>query len=140
MSDAEAPRIGAIEWCDLTVPNAAELQPFYREVVGWDVQEHAMDGYADYVLQTPGSGDAVAGLCHARGSNAKLPAQWLLYVRVADVEASAARCVELGGEVLDGPRPMGGLLFCALKDPAGACLALVSDLAASSERKDAAAD
>ena len=68
----------------------------------------------------------MAGLCHAQGTNQDLPPQWLLYVRVENVEASASRCQELGGEVLDGPRMMGKELFCALRDPAGAVLGLVS--------------
>ncbi|MBL6719871.1 MAG: VOC family protein [Planctomycetes bacterium] len=128
------PALGAIEWCDLTVPDAAALRPFYEQVVGWQVSEHSMGDYADFVLS--GEDGAVAGLCHARGSNANLPAQWLLYVRVADVDASARRCEELGGKVLDGPRPMGGLRFCAIQDPQGACLALIADERASDSRKD----
>jgi predicted enzyme related to lactoylglutathione lyase len=67
----------------------------------------------------------VAGVCHARGANANLPAQWLVYVQVEDVEASARRAAELGGAVVDGPRGMGSLRFCVIRDPAGAVLALV---------------
>ena len=66
----------------------------------------------------------MAGICHARGSNANLPAQWLMYVVVEDVEASARHCVELGGELLDGPRELGGGRFCVIRDPAGAVCAL----------------
>ena len=93
-----------------------------------------MGDYADFVLS--GEGGAAAGLCHARGANAGMPPQWLLYVRVADVDASAARCQELGGRVLDGPRSMGGHRFCAVQDPAGACLGLIADAPASDSRKD----
>ena len=38
MSDTEnaGPKIGAIEWSDLTVPDAESLSDFYCDVVGWD--------------------------------------------------------------------------------------------------------
>ena len=72
----------------------------------------------------PGSGECVAGICHARGSNAELPPQWLMYVTVEDVDRSAARCTELGGQVLVGPKPLAGGRFCVIRDPAGAVCAL----------------
>ncbi|NND81012.1 MAG: VOC family protein [Gammaproteobacteria bacterium] len=120
-------KIGAIEWFDLTVPDAQGLSAFYAQVVGWQPQPVSMGDYDDYNMTQPDSGDTVTGVCHARGSNANLPAQWLMYARVADVEASAQRCIELGGEVLDGPRTMSGSNFCVIRDTAGAVLALVSD-------------
>ncbi len=119
------PGVGDVTWRDLTVPDADQVSTFYSEVVGWQIQPHDMGGYSDYEMNAPGRG-CVAGICHARGQNQNMPAQWLIYITVADVAASAARCVELGGTVLDGPRPMGGQQFCIIRDPAGAVAALVS--------------
>ncbi len=48
-----------------------------------------------------------------------------MYVKVDDVAASVAKCTELGGTVLDGPRVMGPMQFCCVQDPAGAVLGLV---------------
>lgn len=128
MSESKkAPAItGAVEWCDLTVPDAEGLSNFYCDVVGWGKSPVSMGDYDDYSINLPASGDTIAGICHARGSNEKLPPQWLMYVRVEDVAISANRCVELGGKVLDGPREMGGSNFCVIRDPAGAVLALLS--------------
>jgi predicted enzyme related to lactoylglutathione lyase len=83
-----------------------------------------MDGYSDFMMMPPGSADAAAGICHARGSNADLPAQWLLYIVVADLDDSAASCVELGGAIVSGPRPLSGGRICVIRDPAGAVCAL----------------
>jgi len=47
-------------------------------------------------------------------------------ITVADADASAAACVELGGELVDGPRDMGGYRFCVIRDPAGAVAGLIS--------------
>lgn len=63
---------------------------------------------------------AVAGICHARGSNADLPPQWLLYFVVEDLDAAVAACTERGGEVVVAPRGLAGGRFGVIRDPAGA--------------------
>ena len=126
MSEAKKPEIGSINWRDLTVPNADELRLFYTQVVGWKSTPCAMGDYEDFNIHAPDSDKVVAGICHARGVNAKIPPQWLVYITVADVDASAAICVDLGGEVIDGPRDMGDWRFCIVRDPAGAIAGLIS--------------
>lgn len=124
-------QIGAIEWCDLTVDAADDVKDFYCNVVGWQASPVSMGDYDDFTIIQPSSGEhegaTVAGICHARGTNSQIPAQWLMYVRVASVASSVKQCIAMGGEVLDGPRPMAGGDFCVIRDPAGAVLALVSD-------------
>ena len=124
MSDPSHPTPGAILWRDLTVPDAEAVRAFYEAVVGWTSAPVDMGGYSDFNMIVPASGEVVAGICHARGANAGLPAQWLVYVSVEDVDASAARCAALGGEVLSGPKAMGNGRLCVVRDPAGAVVAL----------------
>nr|MBA2257544.1 VOC family protein [Acidobacteriota bacterium] len=50
--------------------------------------------------------------------------QWLIYIVVDDVPRAAAECTALGGQVLDGPRPMASGSFCVIRDPAGAVCGL----------------
>lgn len=109
MSDENKPemKIGAIEWCDLTVKDAKKVSDFYSNVVGWESGPVSMGEYDDFNMNRPDTGNTVAGVCHARGSNSNLPSQWLMYVRVENVEKSATRCKESGGNVLEGPRSMG---------------------------------
>ncbi|HEV8201307.1 MAG TPA: VOC family protein [Candidatus Polarisedimenticolia bacterium] len=126
MSDKHRPRIGAIAWIDLTVEAAQEVRDFYREVVGWTAGDVEMGGYADFTMHPPGGGDPIAGICHARGANAGLPAQWLIYVTVADLDRSVAKCHARGGSVLVGPRGMGSAgRYAVIRDPAGAVAALI---------------
>ena len=124
MSDAGKPAPGTIVWRDLTVENAEAVRDFYKLVVGWDSKPEDMGGYEDYHMIAPSTGDSVAGICHARDTNADLPAQWLVYVIVEDVDACAMKCREAGGEVVAGPRDMDEGRFCVIRDPAGAVLAL----------------
>jgi predicted enzyme related to lactoylglutathione lyase len=119
--------LGRVEWLDLTVHDGRRLRDFYSEVVGWKAADVDMGMYSDYNMNLPESGETIAGICHARGQNAGLPSQWLVYVRVASVHEAAETCRQKGGEVLDGPKRMGSSDICVIKDPAGAVMALLSD-------------
>ena len=124
------PAVGSIGWADLTVPDATTVRDFYQAVAGWTATPLDMGGYADFVMATP-AGTPVAGVCHARGANAAIPPQWLVYITVADLDASVAECTRRGGAVLAGPRAAGkGARFCVIRDPAGAVAALYANDAA----------
>lgn len=115
---------GSIAWTDLTIDDAEPIRDFYQQVVGWKAEEVSMGDYADYTMVPPHGGPGVAGVCHARGSNANLPPVWLVYVYVEDLDASLAACRDGGGSIVDGPRPLAGGRFAVIKDPAGAMLAI----------------
>ena len=115
---------GKICWIDITVEDAEGLRDFYANVAGWKPEAVDMGEYADFNMTLPGSGTPAAGICHARGGNASLPRQWLIYITVADADASAAACLANGGKVLVGPKDMGGGRFAVIEDPTGAVAAL----------------
>jgi predicted enzyme related to lactoylglutathione lyase len=117
------PRPGTITWTDLTVENAEQLRDFYQSVTGWAPEPVAMGGYSDYAMNDADGGPA-AGICHARGSNAALPPQWLIYITVEDLDHSIAECQRLGGSIVTPPRGYAGGRYCVIKDPAGAVCAL----------------
>ena len=100
--------IGKIGWFDLTVEDAPAIRDFYAKVVGWKPEDVQMGDYSDFNMTMPESGDPAAGICHAKGGNAELPSQWLIYITVADVDQSAAACADNGGKVIVGPKSMGG--------------------------------
>ena len=125
MNNAKKPAVGSITWRDLTVDDAPGVRNFYERVVGWESKPHPMGDYDDYEMTIPGTGETVTGICHARGPNAALPPQWMIYITVQSVEESAKQCIDLGGEVLDGPRLMGKSPFCVIRDPAGAVAGLI---------------
>ena len=116
--------VGKIGWIDMTVNDAPALRDFYRAVVGWETDDVDMGGYNDYVMKMPATGDGVAGICHARGSNADLPSGWLIYIVVADVNASVEQCRANGGKVLVEPRSLAGGRFSVIEDPGGSVAGL----------------
>jgi len=117
--------IGSIIWNDLTVENAEEVSKFYSEVVGWKREPVKMGEYNDYNMNRPEDDVLGAGICHARGPNANLPAQWLIYIAVENIDVSIDRCKELGGKIIAPVKTMKGYgKYCVIKDPAGAVAAL----------------
>jgi uncharacterized protein len=127
-SDDSTP-LGHIAWVDLTVPDASSTRDFYSQVIGWSAQEVALqDGperYADYSMLGDG-GQPSAGVCHARGVNLGLPPVWMIYLPVGDLAESLRRVEQEGGEVIKAAKgDDGGYMYAAVRDPVGACLALV---------------
>jgi predicted enzyme related to lactoylglutathione lyase len=121
--------VGRISWLDLTVSDASATRDFYQEVVGWAVQEVEMEDtggrYSDYDM-CASDGDAVAGVCHARGVNQGLSPVWMIYLPVGDLAQSLARVQESGGAVIEARKGSAGeLAYAVIRDPVGACLALV---------------
>ncbi|NNE39282.1 MAG: hypothetical protein HKN14_00020 [Marinicaulis sp.] len=126
--EGEVASVGRIAWLDLTVENADTTCDFYREVVGWFVQNVDMkDGdeqYADYNM-LGGDGAGVAGVCHARGKNQGLPPVWLIYLPVGDLAESLRRVREEGGTVVKEASTDSQYAYAVIQDPVGVSLGLV---------------
>ena len=116
--------IGAIGWMDLTVPDADGVRDFYKKVVGWGQMDISMGDYNDYCMTSPSDNVVRTGICHARGANEGIPPSWIMYVNVADLDASMKAVEEGGGAIVNGPRNSGKSRYCIIRDPAGAHLAL----------------
>jgi uncharacterized protein len=127
-SPGAAAPVGRIAWLDLTVPDAAAVRDFYRQVVGWSVEDVDMtdDGarYADYNMLGE-DGSPAAGICHARGVNAGLPPVWLIYLPVGDLAGSLRRVEEEGGRIIRTvPGQDGEPAYATIQDPVGSYFAL----------------
>ena len=126
--DTVAP-VGRIAWLDLTVSDASATRDFYRQVVGWSVQnvelEDGGEHYADYTMLGD-DGTPAAGVCHARGVNIGLPPVWMIYLPVGDLAESLRRVQEEGGKVVKAMQGEDGeYVYAAVQDPVGAYLALM---------------
>ena len=122
--------LGQIIWTDLTVADAPRLRDFYGSVTGWSYAPVEVEGYQDFNMVAL-DGTAVAGICHARGANANLPAQWLIYVMVASLDHAVAATVAGGGQVVVGPIALSPTArYAVIQDPVGAYLALLEQASA----------
>ena len=119
----QKPAYGSIGWVDLTVPDAPKLRDFYQQAAGWRSQPVQMSGYDDFSMLSQ-AGEAVAGVCHTRGANAKLPPVWLIYIVVENLDLALQNCLNLGGKVITPVRMAGGSRYAVIQDPADAFAAL----------------
>ena len=128
-TDGAAARVGCISWLDLTVSAASATRDFYRQVVGWSVQDAEMEDegerYADYNM-IGDDGNPAAGVRHARGVNLGLPPIWMISLPVGDLAESLRRVREGEGKVIKVTRGIDGeYTHAVVQDPVGAYLALV---------------
>ncbi len=119
MADA----LGKVGWLDITVDDASGLKDFYKDVVGWGVEAASMGDYDDYVMMDS-AGEAVGGICHARGGNKAVPPGWMPYFTVASMDDALKAAGAAGGTVVDGSRGAGGGTMAIVRDPAGCHFAL----------------
>ena len=125
MSDSDKGDNSAIAWIDLTVDDAESVSDFYAAVTGWVPSPVDMGDYSDFNMTSPASGEPMAGVCHARGSNADLPPVWLIYITVEDLDRSIEQCTTFGGDIVRPLTKMAGYgRYCVVRDPAGAVAAL----------------
>lgn len=115
---------GSVAWYDLTVADASAAAAFYAAVLGLHAHPVPMGGYDDFNLAPQPDATPVAGICHARGPNADLPAVWLPYFVVDDLDESVAAGQAGGGRLVSQPAGGGGGRSAVLVDPAGAAFAL----------------
>lgn len=117
--------IGAITWIDLTIQEGERVRDFYADVIGWKTMDVSMGDYNDYCMLSPDDDVVRSGVCHQRGENKDLPPAWIMYVNVADLDASLEAVKRSGGEMIGEIRKMGEKArYCIIKDPAGAYLGL----------------
>jgi len=125
MSEQQSPAPGQIIWIDLTVPDAKNVRDFYSQMVGWQPEPVDMGGYNDFNMLMPDGSTPAAGICYARGENADMPPQWLIYITVENLAQSIETCLSMGGSVVTPPKVQNQHDYCVVQDPAGAVVALV---------------
>ena len=115
---------GALTWCQLNASDPGEAAIFYQGVFGWAHRRDPMPQGGDYVTYMLGDQRVGGGMPIPKGVDA--PAHWLLYFGSADVDATAARARQLGGQWLVAPTDIPGTgRFAVLADPQGAAFATV---------------
>ena len=119
-----APDLGDWTWAQLFARDPAAAGRFYASVAGLEVLPDARGNQPNaFVLASGG---------YSRASVAPLPPRpkakpgWLLFVRVADVKAAAAKATSLGGRILVAPSDAPTAYWRAvIADPTGAVIGLV---------------
>lgn len=104
-------------WHELHTDSFARAVPFYEAVFGWTLDVLSDDDA--FRMSTFGE-PAVAGIFDASSTLGRESSRWEHYFSVADVDASAARVLELGGAVPDDPEDTEYGRIVRVTDPLGA--------------------
>ncbi len=122
---------GALTWTELATNDTAGAKKFYTSLFGW--KEKTSDGagmtYTEFsVGDTPQAGMMVM---NDQMKAMHVPPNWMPYFQVADVDATANKAKELGGNLFVPPMDIPNTgRFSVISDPQGAVFAIYKPLRA----------
>ena len=120
-TDKKCVKYGQFVWNELVVADETSAKAFYGDLFGWKTESFGKG--MEYSLLKKGD-DEIGGMmkCPQPG----MPSRWIPYVTVEDVDATLAKGVTLGGQIVtpafDVPE-VGRI--AVLLDPQGACLGII---------------
>jgi predicted enzyme related to lactoylglutathione lyase len=113
---------GHIIWNELITNDLATASDFYREIAGWELAPMSPDPLSYTVAKIDGA--PVAGLFQPADPPAH--SAWIMSVNTDDIDATIARALELGGEVIHAANTVPGVGRTAwIADPAGGVIGLM---------------
>jgi predicted enzyme related to lactoylglutathione lyase len=112
---------GRIGWHELVATDREKASAFYSELFGWQQADPDVGALGTYQLFSAG-GETIGGMVTGP---ATMPAFWLYYFNVSDIDAAAKRVTAAGGRIFGGPLELrGGAWVIQCADPQGAAFAL----------------
>jgi uncharacterized protein len=116
----------AVVWNELNTRDPAAARPFYDAVFDWSFEEREFE-VGTYTSIKSGE-DSVGGMIDITGrAPDEVPAHWLVYFAVADVDATIAKATDAGGAVVLEPFDIAEVGRIAIvKDPFDAVFAVMT--------------
>ena len=121
---------GALCWNEVFTTDTAAAAKFYTSTFGWQAEAVDMGPMGTYTLfKLPGDPKNIGGMMPMPPHMQGIPPHWLVYIEVADCDASTKKANELGGKTLMPPTDIPNLgRFSIVQDPTGATFALYKNL------------
>lgn len=119
---------GRVSWNELIAPDPAAAAGFYESLFGWRAVPYQPSqptaGLPPYTLfQTGPDNTDAAGMLPSPAAD--MPAQWIPYFVVPDIESALAHAVSLGAASLTPIKDLGHVgKIVVIRDPQGAVLGL----------------
>lgn len=124
---------GAFSWTELQTTDPGGAKKFYGDLFNWKFSEMPMpDGNGEYHVCRTENADAEKGgqggiMIMPPNVPEGVPPHWTPYVTVDDIDATAQKVKELGGEIIVPIMEVKGVgRMCWLKDPQGGVLAAIT--------------
>lgn len=114
---------GTVCWADLSTAGPDRAKKFYEGLFGWKIGPR--DGYPhDYDVIDSG-GKLIGGVPPAAHRDPQIPAHWMPFFLVTDVDAVAEKTRTMGGKVCMAPTSMGNVRLSVMTDPQGAAFSVI---------------
>ncbi len=121
--DACTAGIGEVWWAELITQDIDASGNFYTKVLGWERKPEDSTYTLFKNQKTEAAGVASEGSWALKG----VPAGWLVYIQVENVDRAVEKTWAAGGKVLQSPFDLpNGDRLAILKDPGGAAFAVVT--------------
>jgi predicted enzyme related to lactoylglutathione lyase len=122
--DKHAP--GSFSWLELGTTDQAAAKQFYSSLLGWEPVDQSMGAamgpdsvYTVFKID----GESAAGGFTITAGERHIPPHWALYVSVESADDAAARAVQLGGKIVEGPFDVQTFgRMAVIQDPTGAII------------------
>jgi predicted enzyme related to lactoylglutathione lyase len=116
----------AYGWAELNARGVENAIPFYETVFGWTHKTSPMGEdqppYTEFQLD----GQSIAGAWEMNPMvPAEVPAYWLVYISVDDVDATFKKAIDMGSRELVAAQDFPGGRFAILMDPQGASFGIL---------------
>lgn len=136
MAEHQIPAQGSFVWNELATTDAEAATKFYTALLGWKLKSGDVGPMVYHEIiageRAVGGIHQLSPECGGEGSETAVP-RWMPYVSVDDVDATARRVEELGGQLCVPPSDIPSVgRFCVIKDPTGASISLITLNGASS--------
>ncbi len=107
---------GHFVWYDLMARDPKGAEDFYQKVIGWSYTDYPMENMT-YRMIKPGE-EHIGGIVGLEQQ--EVPAHWLSYIQVPDVDEACKRASEMGGHVSHPPTDIPEVgRFAVVTDPQG---------------------
>ena len=131
---AKMPGLGKMDapntfgWCELNAHGIDKAAEFYEKVFGWSAHRTDTSAGGPPYTEWQLGGKSFGGAMDMADSMMppEVPPHWLVYFGATDVDAAAAKVLELGGTVMLEPHDYPGGKFAVVSDPVGASFGLMS--------------
>jgi predicted enzyme related to lactoylglutathione lyase len=112
---------GAMCWNELMTPDTEKAAAFYSGLFGWEPETLDLGDIGQYTMFNRGSGQQAAGMLAIKPEMGSIPANWLVYFAVADIDRIHDQAVSLGGKAVMPPTDIPEVgRFAVITDPVGA--------------------
>lgn len=116
---------GFMSWNELATRDVSAAQAFYGAVFGWTYQTDEMPTGMRYTMIMNGDRPNGGMMAMTEEWPAEIPPHWMVYFRVADLEASLVRLTNLGGSISVEPFDTPAGKMAVVGDPQGGTFSMI---------------